>query len=303
LKRLGGGGIPIIETRNLTKYYGKSRGIKGLGLRVEEGEFFGFIGPNGAGKSTAIRTLLNFIYPTSGSASIMGMDCIADTARIKTQLGYVPGEVNYYREIKVMDLLNYAASFHGAVDRPYLEKLCKDFEVEVNKSMGSLSLGNKKKVAIVQAMMNKPRLLLLDEPANGLDPLMQSRLFSVLTEVNLEGTTVFLSSHNLTEVQRFCHRVAIIRDGEIIEVNKVDALLAVARRRVTLKTGDDMSSAFRELKVKDWEEINGIYVFVFDGPVDQLIKVLARHFIDDLRIEEPTLEEQFMHYYQREGNA
>lgn len=270
-------------------------------MKVNEGEFFGFIGPNGAGKSTAIRTLLNFIYPTSGSATIMGMDCIAKTARIKSLLGYVPGEINYYRDIKVIDLLNYAASFHGGIDWSYLRKLCEDFEVEVNKKIGNLSLGNKKKVAIVQAMMHKPRLLILDEPANGLDPLMQSRLFSVLTEVNQEGTTVFLSSHNLTEVQRFCHRVAVIRAGAIIEVNQVDALLAGANRRVTLKTRDDISSTLRELKVKDSEEVNDTYVFVFDGPVDQLIKVLARHSIEDLRIEEPTLEEQFMHYYQREG--
>ncbi len=295
--------MSVIKTRGLTKYYGKSRGIENLDLSVDEGEFFGFIGPNGAGKSTAIRTLLNFIYPNSGSATILGMDCVSETTSIKAVTGYVPGEINYYREIKVCDLLNYAGSFRGDFDRLYLKKLCEDFEVEVDKVIGNLSLGNKKKVAIVQALMHKPRLLILDEPANGLDPLMQSRLFSVLTEVNQQGTTVFLSSHNLLEVQRFCHRVAIIREGRIIEVNQVEALLGVDSRRVTVKTRDNITLALRELGVEVTDPVQDLYVFVFDGPIDKLIKSLARYTIDDLRLEEPSLEDRFLHYYQRGGHT
>lgn len=290
--------MPVIETRGLTKYYGKSRGIENLDLTVDEGEFFGFIGPNGAGKSTTIRTLLNFIYPCSGSATILGMDCVTETTRIKSVTGYVPGEVNYYRETRVRDLLNYATSFHGNIDRSYLEKLCADFEVEVDKLVGNLSLGNKKKVAIAQALMHKPKLLILDEPANGLDPLMQSLLFSVLSEVNQQGTTVFLSSHNMSEVQRFCHRVAIIREGRIIEVNQVEVLLGASSRRVTVKTRDNINESLQELGVKDIESVADTYVFAFDGTIDRLIKTLARHPIEDLRIEEPSLEDRFLDYYE-----
>ncbi|MGE5545209.1 MAG: ABC transporter ATP-binding protein [Bacillota bacterium] len=292
--------MPVIETRRLTKYYGRSRGIENLDLTVEEGEFFGFIGPNGAGKSTTIRTLLNFIYPSSGNATIFGMDCVEESTRIKTVTGYVPGEINYYRDIRVHDLLNYAAGFHENVDSSYLERLCEELEIEVDKRIGNLSLGNRKKVAIVQALMHKPRLLILDEPANGLDPLMQSRLFSLLTEINRKGTTVFLSSHNLLEVQRFCHRVGIIREGTIIEVNRVDTLLSAASRRVTVRSQDDLNKPLQELGIKEMEAVNHTYDFVFNGQMDQLIKLLARYTIDDLRIEEPSLEDQFMHYYEGE---
>ncbi|MGI6550698.1 MAG: ABC transporter ATP-binding protein [Syntrophomonadales bacterium] len=292
--------MPVIEIRGLTKYYGKSRGIENLDLTVEEGEFFGFIGPNGAGKSTTIRTLLNFIYPGSGKATIFGMDCVTESTRIKTVTGYVPGEINYYRDIRVRDLLNYAASFHENIDRSYLDRLCEEFEIEVDKRIGSLSLGNKKKVAIAQALMHKPRLLILDEPANGLDPLIQSRLFALLTEINQEGTTVFLSSHNLSEVQRFCHRVGIVREGTIIEVSPVEDLLGAASRRVTVKSQHDLNQALQELGIKEVEAVNGIYVFIYSGHIDQLVKILAQHTIDDLRIEEPSLEDQFMHYYERE---
>ena len=292
--------MPVIEIRGLTKYYGKSRGIENLDLTVEDGEFFGFIGPNGAGKSTTIRTLLNFIYPSSGNAAVFGLDCVTESTRIKSVTGYVPGEINYYREIRVRDLLNYAASFHESIDGSYLDRLCAEFEIEVDKRIGNLSLGNKKKVAIAQALMHKPRLLILDEPANGLDPLIQSRLFTLLTEVNQEGTTVFLSSHNLSEVQRFCHRVGIIREGTIIEVNRIDALLSAASRRVIVRSRDELGKPLQDLGIKEIERINDTYDFFFNGQVDRLVKLLARHTIDDLRIEEPSLEEQFMHYYERE---
>lgn len=294
--------MPVIETKGLTKYYGKSRGIENLDLTVEDGEFFGFIGPNGAGKSTTIRTLLNFIYPNAGQATIFGMDCVSETTRIKSVTGYVPGEINYYRDVRVRDLLNYAASFYREIDRSYLKKLCTDFEIEVDKLIRNLSLGNKKKAAIVQALMHKPKLLILDEPANGLDPLMQTRLFSVLSEVNRQGTTVFLSSHNLSEVQRFCHRVAIIRDGHIVEVNQVEALLGAASRHIMVRTRDNIIAILRDLGVKDIQSVDDTYDFVYERPIDLLIKALARYTIDDLRVQEPSLEERFLHYYQPGGD-
>ena len=292
--------MAVIQTRGLTKYYGKSRGIENLDLTVEEGEFFGFIGPNGAGKSTTIRTLLNFIYPSSGEAAIFGMDCVKESTRIKAVTGYVPGEINYYRELRVRVLLSYAAGYHENIDRPYLERLCQEFEIEVDKKIGSLSLGNKKKVAIAQALMHKPRLLILDEPANGLDPLIQSRLFSRLQEINQDGTTVFLSSHNLSEVQLFCHRVGIIREGRLIKVDQVDELLGAAKRRVIVTSQNDLTRSLQELGIKEVEVADDTYVFVFEGHIDRLVKTLAEHSIDDLRIGEPSLDEQFMHYYERE---
>ncbi|MGE5415867.1 MAG: ABC transporter ATP-binding protein [Acidobacteriota bacterium] len=295
--------MPVIETKGLTKYYGKSRGIEDIDLSIEEGEFFGFIGPNGAGKSTTVRTLLNFIYPSSGSAFILGMDCVSQSTEIKQLIGYVPSEINYYREVKVRNLLSYAASFHKQVDNGYIQQLCDEFEVEVDKRISDLSLGNRKKVAVVQALIHKPRLLILDEPASGLDPLMQNRLFILLSDINRRGTTVFLSSHNLAEVQRFCHRVAIIRDGSIVEISEVEALLGPAIRRITIKTRDDLAAILQELGVNDIQLVNDECEFTYDGSIDRLIKTVARYSIEDLRIEEQSLEAKFLHYYEQGGQA
>ena len=206
-----------IETKNLTKSYGNSRGIVDVNLSVKEGEIFGFVGPNGAGKSTTIRTLLNFIFPSSGEGKIFGKDIVKESSEIKKILGYVPSEVKFYDEVKVKDIINYSAIFYSDCSREEIEYLCEKLEVEVEKKMGELSLGNKKKVAIVQALIHRPKILILDEPTNGLDPLMQKKLFQILLEENKKGTTVFLSSHNLVEVENFCHRVAVIKEGKIID--------------------------------------------------------------------------------------
>ena len=182
----------IIETSNLSKSYGKNRGIIDINLKIKEGEIFGFVGPNGAGKSTTIRTLLNFIFPTGGSGKILGMDIVKQSKDIKKQIGYVPSEVKFYDEIKVKDIIKYSCSFYDGINQEDVDKLYELLEVDVEKRMSELSLGNKKKVAIVQALIHKPRLLILDEPTNGLDPLIQKRLFELLKKANKEGTTVFL---------------------------------------------------------------------------------------------------------------
>ncbi|MEG2800246.1 MAG: ABC transporter ATP-binding protein, partial [Erysipelotrichaceae bacterium] len=194
----------IIETKNLTKNYGKNRGIQDINISVKEGEIFGFIGPNGAGKSTTIKTLLNFIYPTSGSSKILGMDIVEDSSKIKEYIGYVPSEVRYYDDVKVKDIIKYSKSFYPKTDQEYVDKICNELELDMNKKMGELSLGNKKKVSIAQALIHSPKLLILDEPTNGLDPLMQNKLFNILLKEKEKGNTVFLSSHNLTEVQNLC---------------------------------------------------------------------------------------------------
>lgn len=287
-----------IETINLTKYYGKNKGISNVDLKVEEGEFFGFIGPNGAGKSTTIRTLLNFIYPTSGSASILGMDIVRESNKLKENVRYVPSEVNYYKHMKVKDILNYADTFNKEKDSERLDKLCEVFEVDTKKLVGDLSLGNKKKIAIIQALLSKPKLLILDEPTNGLDPLMQKRLFDVLQEENKNGTTIFFSSHNLVEVQKYCHRVAIIRDGEIIEVKNVEELVGINVVRVTIKTDEEIKSLVNTKGMANINSQDNETSFLYTGDINKLIKELSKYNLNELKIENPTLEDSFMSYYE-----
>ena len=192
----------IIETTGLTKYYGKARGIEDVALQVNEGEIYGFIGPNGAGKSTAIRTLLNLIFPTRGSAKIFGLDCVKDSWAIKQLVGYLPAEVNYYDDMTVADLFSYSARFYGKDCTKRTAELVELFSVDTKKRIDSLSLGNKKKVGIIQALLHKPKLLILDEPTSGLDPLMQKHFHDLLREENQQGTSIFFSSHVLGEVQK-----------------------------------------------------------------------------------------------------
>ena len=213
-----------IETTNLTKYYGDNKGISNLNLSVNSGEIFGFIGPNGAGKSTTIRTLLNFIFPSGGSAKIFGLDSVKQTKEIKKLIGYVPSEVNYYDDMKVKELFQYSAKFYDGNFGERIKQLTSIFQLDDNKVVSDLSLGNKKKVAIIQALIHQPKLLILDEPTSGLDPLMQNKFFEVLKEENQKGMTIFFSSHNLSEVQKICDRVAIIKNGEIIQIEEIEKL-------------------------------------------------------------------------------
>lgn len=287
-----------IEMRKLTKNYGKSRGIVGVNLAVNEGEIFGFVGPNGAGKSTTIRTLLNFIFPTSGEATIFGMDIVKESLEIKKILGYVPSEVKFYDEIQVKDIIKYSSSFYGTSSKEEIDSLCEKLEVEMEKKMGELSLGNKKKVAIVQALIHNPKILILDEPTNGLDPLIQKKLFEILVEQNKKGTTVFLSSHNLVEVENFCHRVAVIKDGKIIDTIEIDKLTKKLGLKVTIEA--------EGLKQEDIEDFDGEVIsikgkeiiFNYSNGSDKLIKELSKFYIDKILIHEQSLEDTFMNYYE-----
>ena len=216
--------MSVIEVSNLTKYYGKARGIVDVSFHVDEGEIFGFIGPNGAGKSTTIRLLLSLIRPTSGSATIFGKDCFKYGPELRQEIGYLPSEVFYYERMKVIDLLKYSASFYPKDSTQRMHELAELMGLEMNRRIEDLSYGNRKKVGIVQGLLHRPKLLFLDEPTAGLDPLMQRNTFQLIREENQRGATVFFSSHILGEVQRMCNRVAIIKEGRIIEIADIRTL-------------------------------------------------------------------------------
>ncbi|MPM59298.1 Vitamin B12 import ATP-binding protein BtuD [bioreactor metagenome] len=291
----------VIEIKNLTKTYGKSRGIDGVTLSVRQGEIYGFIGPNGAGKSTTIKVLLNLIFPNSGEAKLFGLDCVTDTTKIKEDLGYVPSEVRYYDDVKVGEIINYAKTFKKNIDEEYVEHLIKTFDVDLNKKIFELSLGNKKKVALIQAFIHKPKLLILDEPTNGLDPLVQQKLFTELVALKNSGSTIFLSSHNLTEVEEFCDRVAIIKEGKIIEVKNIEEFAHKKVKRISLKLSHNLSEEVKALGGEIMEFKDNLLVFNYSSDINKLLSLLVKYPVEDLIIEEKKLSEVFMAYYEMEG--
>ncbi|HEX3030414.1 MAG TPA: ABC transporter ATP-binding protein [Clostridia bacterium] len=289
-----------VQISNLTKSYGKSRGITDVSFEIPQGEVFGFIGPNGAGKSTTIRTILAFLYPDSGSAEIFGMDCIKDAAKIKQVIGYLPSEVNYYDDMRVKDLFIYSAKFYKKDCSKRINELSNIFELDVNKKIDSLSFGNKKKVGIIQALLHEPKLIILDEPTSGLDPLMQLNFFEVLEEENKKGATIFFSSHNLSEVERMCDRVAIIKEGRILKVESIDKLKDSKYKKVRIEHTGELKIDLPRAKNMTLE--GHTTEFLFSGPIEEIINSLHGKKIDNLWIEEPSLEEIFLHYYEKEAN-
>ncbi|MHB1485824.1 MAG: ABC transporter ATP-binding protein [Saccharofermentanales bacterium] len=291
----------VIEINNLTKYYGKSRGIIDVSFNVEEGEIFGFIGPNGSGKSTTIRTLLSLIYPTSGSTTIFGKDCIEYAPEIAQNVGYLPSEVFYYEKMKVIDLLNYSASFYKKDCSKRIAELAEIMDLDLKKKINALSFGNKKKVGIIQCLLHEPKLIILDEPTSGLDPLMQQKFFGLLREDNNKGATIFLSSHVLGEVQKLCSRVAIIKEGKIIKLEKISDLTENNYKKFKIETMTDISADYFDISgVSSLEMTNHTVNFLFKGNINSIMKKISGIEILNLWIEEPTLEEIFMHYYEKE---
>ena len=286
-----------IMTDNLTKFYGKARGIVDVSLTVEEGDFFGFIGPNGAGKSTTIRTLLGLIAPTGGSAEIFGKDICRQRTEILADIGYLPSETMFYGGMRVKDVLRLSARLRKADCSGEAEKLCERLELDTSRKIDELSLGNRKKVGIVCALQHRPKLYILDEPTSGLDPLMQREFYSLLKERNEEGATVFLSSHVLSEVQRYCKHAAVIREGRLLACDSVENLGHTGAKRVTLRG----VTAVPELEhIRDVKTSAEGVSFLYSGKADRLIKVLSALPITDVTIAEPDLEEIFMHYYAKE---
>lgn len=290
--------MSVIEVSDLTKYYGKARGIVDVSFNVEPGEIFGFIGPNGAGKSTTIRLLLSLIRPTSGSAKLFGKNVVTHGPEIRRDIGYLPSEVYYYEGMKVIGLLNYSASFYDGNFTERLHELSEMMELDLNRRISDLSYGNKKKVGIVQGLLHSPRLLFLDEPTAGLDPLMQRKFFDLIRAENARGVTVFFSSHILGEVQRLCTRVGIIREGRMVEISNIRALQQNNYKKVRV-TAAGLASDFFDLPgVTNVQMEDGTVNFFFKGDINAVLQKISGIHVADVSIEEPTLEEIFMHYYE-----
>lgn len=291
----------VIETRNLTKSYGKSRGIIDLNFEVNEGEIFGFIGPNGAGKSTTIRTLLSLIYPSSGSAEIFGKDVVKYGPEIKKEIGYLPSEVFYYDNMRVIDLLKYSASFYKKDCNKRINYLAELMNLDLNKKIEDLSFGNKKKLGIVQGLLHEPKLIILDEPTGGLDPLMQQKFFDLLIEENQKGATILFSSHILGEIQRLCDRVAIIKEGKIIKLEKISTLQENNYKKFRIETTVKVDKDYFNLTgVNKLETKENTVNFLFKGNINTIMQKISSIEISNIWIEEPDLEEIFIHYYSEE---
>lgn len=287
----------VIEIQNLTKMYGKNRGIVDVSLDVREGEVYGFIGPNGAGKTTTLRLLMGLIFPTSGTASLFGKDCVEDGHTVRAEIGYLPSEVFYYDRMRVKQLLEYSASFYKKDCTARINELCERMDLDVSRKIDDLSYGNKKKVGIVQGLLHSPKLIVLDEPTSGLDPLMQHRFFDIIREENEKGATVLFSSHILSEVQRLCDRLAIIKEGSVIRIDEVSQINKEAYRKFRIVSDSLTEVDFQIEGVSDIKREAQEITFYHSGNINDVIKVVSGGNLIDMQIEEPDLEEIFLHYY------
>ena len=296
---------PIIEVQGLTKSYGSKRGITNVSFSVEEGEVFGFLGPNGAGKTTTIRTLMALIRADSGTARIAGLDCWQQSVDIKKLVGYVPGEPSLDPNLTGGQILEFFAHLRGGVDQSYLKQLIKRFDLDISRKFRQYSTGNKRKVVLIQAFMHRPRLLILDEPTSGLDPLNQHEFEQMVTEVREDGRTVFLSSHVLSEVEKTCTRVGIIRAGSIVRIGGVAEVAAIKRFEVTITFGAAVPvDVFKNLDGVVKVEMSAVGHTVrleMQGSADAVIKAAARYPVIALSSHEPSLEDTFLRYYEADA--
>lgn len=289
-----------VEIKNLTKTYGRARGVDDISFSIKEGEIFGFIGPNGAGKSTTIRTLLALIHQNSGEALIFGK-AAAEHPEILEEVGYLPSEVFYYDNMKVIDLLKYSASFYKKDCTKRMMELSKLLQLDLNRKIEDLSYGNRKKVGIVQGLMHEPKLIILDEPTGGLDPLMQQTFFKLLRDENEKGATVFMSSHILSEVEKLCDRVAIIKGGKIIALESIMTLKEKNHKRVHLELNTEIDEHVLKLSGITDVEVDGKNCsFLYAGNINGLMKLLSTIDLKNVSLGEPELEEIFYHYYEKE---
>ena len=288
----------VIEIKHLCKTYGKARGVSDISIQVNKGDFYGFIGPNGAGKSTTIRSMLGLIKMNSGSIKILGRDAVKEKVEILKRVGYMPSETMFYPNLKVSQVIQMTADAFHMDCRERAMELCERLQVDTSKRIEELSLGNRKKVSIVCTMQHNPELYIFDEPTSGLDPLMQKEFFSLLGEVNQQGATIFFSSHVLNEIQSYCNKAAIIKEGKLIAVDTVSNLSNTATRKVTIRGNN---------RIPDIEGVSNSYVdknmasFLYQGDAQSLLHVLSEISLEDVLIEEPSLEEIVLHYYGEEN--
>jgi ABC-2 type transport system ATP-binding protein len=297
----------IIDVEHLTKSYGNKRGINDVSFHVEEGEVFGFLGPNGAGKTTTIRLLMALLRPDAGTARIAGLDCWQQSVEIKRLIGYLPGELALDANLTGGQILEYFGHLRGGVDQAYLKQLIKRFELDPSRKFRQYSSGNKRKVGIIQAFMHRPRLLILDEPSSGLDPINQQEFTRMVIEARNAGSTVFLSSHILSEVEQTCNRVGIIREGQLVRVGGVTELKDIKRHEVTITFANTVpAEAFKRLPgVEQVEALATGHTLrvVVSGGLDGIIKVAAQHAVVNLTTHEPSLEDIFLRYYEDDDQA
>ena len=286
----------ILEVTNLTKYYGNVLGVKEVSFSLEEGEVFGFIGPNGSGKSTTIRSIMNLIEKTQGKVTFLGEELLKNKTELKKLIGYLPSEIHLYEDYTVKEMLDYHASFYQENFLNRKDELVKYFELDESKKIENLSLGNLKKLGIVLALMHQPKLLILDEPTSGLDPIMQQKFYDLIKEEKKKGTTIFYSTHILSEISKICDRVGIIKNGCLVAIEKMEALQKKNFLVVTIES-EDAESILKELKLKNYELENHMLKFQNHLEMNVLLKKLTKYKINKLLIEEATLESMFMNYY------
>lgn len=292
-----------IQITGLTKDYGEGRGLFDLDLDVRRGEILGFLGPNGAGKSTTMRLLLDLIKPTSGSATLLGLDSQAERLEVRRRVGFLPGDLVLYPTLTGSAMLDYLGELRGGVDRRVRDELAERFDAQLDRPLRELSTGNRQKLGLIQAFMHEPELLILDEPIAGLDPLVQQSFHALLQEVAAQGRTVFLSSPTLSEVERVADRVAILRRGRLVVVDSLERLRGIAVQRLEIEFGDD-APAVEELRavpgVREAAFEGRHLVVAFEGSADALVKAIATHEVRSIRSRDDDLEEIFLHYY-RDG--
>ncbi len=298
-------GAPPIKTEGLTKHYKDVKALVDLDLEVQRGEVFGFLGPNGAGKTTMIRSLLHFIFPTAGKASVLGLDVATHAVEVRSRIAYMPSEYSLYPKLTGAENITYLANLRGGVDRAHVASLAERLEVDLTRKVGDLSTGNKQKVGLIQAFMNKSELIILDEPSTGLDPLMQQELQTLIREVREEGRTVFLSSHSLAEVERVADRVGILRSGHLVVVERVDALKRKAIRRIDLEFEQPVEAAIFEAVdgVHSAEARGNTVIVSFEGSVNELLRRALDHDVVNVNSREADLEQIFLAYYHGNGDG
>lgn len=289
----------VIHLDGLTKYYGRQLGVAGLDLEVKSGEVFGYLGPNGAGKTTTIRMLLDLIRPTSGKATVLGLDPQKDSLAVRRSIGYIPSDPSLYGNLTGHDFLTYMANIRGGVEWSKVAALADRLQCDLSRPTGDLSRGNKQKLAVIRGFMHEPQLLILDEPTSGLDPLMQAEFDEMVREAKSEGRTIFLSSHTLPEVEQLADRVGIIREGRLVAVEEIDSLKSQAVRRFEIEfAGPAPQEDFARLDgVRNLQVQGNSLSCDVAGVLDPLIKAAARHTVIDLKTHEPNLEEIFLAYY------